>query len=91
MPKWMQIVSNVTGRKLFIGDVFGASFGDALLAAKATGQIKDLNEMESLISYQGEMYPDETQTNFYRPYVQWYIELYEKTKEIMHQLSGKKE
>lgn len=91
VPKWMQIVSDVSGRQLLIGDVFGASYGDALLVALATGEIKSLKEMESFISCQAQMHPDKEKTILYQPYVESYIKLYEKTKEIMHYMSVKKE
>lgn len=85
-PKWMQIVSDVTGKSMYLGGVYGASYGDALLAAKATGFIKDEKELESYISYRGEIEPDEERHHKYQPYLEKYIELYENTKDIMHSL-----
>lgn len=86
-PKWMQIVSDVTGKELHIGSVFGASFGDALLAAKATGYIKDEKEMEKYISMQGQISPDSARYEKYQKYLDEYIRLYEQTKDIMHAMS----
>lgn len=86
-PKWMQIVSDVTGKELYLGSVFGASYGDALLAAKAVGYIKDERELEEYISYQGKISPDPARHEVYQKYLDKYIELYEDTKEIMHSLS----
>ena len=85
-PKWMQIVSDVTGKSLFLGSVFGASFGDALLAAKATGCIRDLEQLEKYISYRGTVQPDAARHRQYQPYLDRYIRLYEATKDIMHEL-----
>ena len=87
-PKWMQIVSDVTGRPLYIGSVYGASFGDALLAAKAVGFIKDESEMEKYISYQKTIEPDKNNHEKYQPYLDQYIKLYEQTKDIMKFLSS---
>lgn len=87
-PKWMQIVSDVTGKNLYLGGVFGASFGDALLAAKATGYIRDEKEMEAYIAYRGEIEPDQKRHRQYQPYLSQYIELYKDTKDIMHRIGN---
>lgn len=81
--KWMQIVSDVTGKNLSLGGIFGASFGDALLAAKAVGVVRDLN---GFISYHGEYQPDSSRHKKYKKYIKLYTKLYEDTKDIMHAL-----
>ena len=85
-PKWMQIVSDVTGKELFLGSVFGASYGDCLLAAKAVGCIRDRADMQARITYGGRVTPDAARYAQYQPYLDRYIELYERTKDIMHSL-----
>lgn len=84
--KWMQIVSDVTGKDMYIGSIYGASYGDALLAAKAVGYIKDEKELKKYINYQGIITSDWERHEQYQPYLDSYIDLYQQTKEIMHRL-----
>ena len=85
-PKWMQIVSDVTGQKLMLGGVFGAAFGDAMLAALGTGAFAGVEDMERAVRFNGDINPDIDKKAFYASYVDKYIALYEKTKDIMHSL-----
>lgn len=84
--KWMQIVSDVTGKELQLGSVYGASYGDALLAAKATGYIKSEEELERYIVYQKSVFPDQKRHETYQTYLDIYTDLYLQTREIMHKL-----
>lgn len=84
-PKWMQIVADVTGQELLIGSVYGASFGDALLAAKAAGYIADMAEVKRLITYQDRVRPEAENREKYRPFVDRYEKLYLATKDLMHE------
>ena len=85
-PKWMQIVSDVTGKPMYLGSVFGASYGDALMAAKAVGHIQNEKELETYITYRGEITPDAQRHEQYQPYLDTYIRLYDDTKAVMHEL-----
>ncbi len=85
-PKWMQIVSDVSGRKLHLGEVFGAAYGDALLAALGTGRFKNMEEVKKLIHFRGEVVPDTENTEKYRKYQDIYTKLYQVNKELMHEL-----
>jgi len=85
-PKWMQIVSDVTGQKLMLGGVYGAAFGDAMLAALGTGTFASVDEMERVVKFNGDISPDKEKKEFYASYVDKYIALYEKTKDIMHSM-----
>jgi xylulokinase len=86
---WLQIVSDVTG----IGQVvpaltIGASYGDAFLAGLAAGILdrEDINHWvknASMISPNSQLYPA------YDEYYSDYLELYTKTKDIIHRLSGR--
>lgn len=83
-PKWMQMVSDITGKRLLLGGVFGAAFGDALLAALGTGGIASAAELEKLIAYRGDIAPNAEHTRQYAPCVDRYTALYELTKQLMH-------
>lgn len=85
-PKWMQIVSDVTGQKLMLGGVYGAAFGDAMLAALGTGTFASVDEMERVVKFNGDISPDKEKKKFYASYVDKYIALYERTKDIMHSM-----
>ena len=85
-PKWMQIVADATGKELLLGGVYGAAFGDALLAAQGTGAIKSTQDMEKRVRFNGVIRPDPQKTAIYDPLVEDYIRLYEQTKQIMHRL-----
>ena len=85
-PKWMQIVSDVTGQKLMLGGVYGAAFGDAMLAALGTGTFASVDEMERVVKFNGDISPDKEKKEFYASYVDKYIALYERTKDIMHSM-----
>ncbi len=85
-PKWMQIVSDVTGKQLALGSTYGAAFGDTLLVAYSIGDISSLKEMEDLVEFKGTIEPSSSNTERYKKYVEGYIQLYEQTKTLMHQL-----
>lgn len=85
-PKWMQTICDIVGREMILGGVYGAAFGDALLAALGTGGISGIEELSKLIQFHGKLSPDLEHTKLYEPFVKWYTELYEATKTIMHQL-----
>ncbi|MEG1191521.1 MAG: FGGY-family carbohydrate kinase [Oscillospiraceae bacterium] len=85
-PKWMQIVSDISGRELTLGQVFGAAFGDALIAAMAVGHFSSMEEATRKIEFSGSVTPNLENTAKYAPYLKRYTELYSQTKELMHGL-----
>lgn len=85
-PKWMQIVADVSGRELLLGGVYGASFGDALLAALGVGRFGSVEELAKLVSFNGAIHPNSTHTALYAPKLDMYTELYERNKDLMHRL-----
>jgi len=84
--KWMQILSDVTGREIEIGSVFGASFGDALMAAHAEGTVKDIRKLLAGMTEPKKMVPDQERHGQYQPYVEKYKKLYVSTKDLMHSM-----
>ena len=85
-PKWMQIVSDASGKEMLLGEVFGAAFGDALLAALGTGRFQSMDEIAKLISFRGKITPDLEKTKLYSKYKDIYTKLYWNTKDFMHML-----
>ncbi len=85
-PKWMQMVADITGRELLLGDTCGAAYGDALLAALATGHFRNAAEMTALTRVRGCLRPDPERHRLYEPYKRIYTELYRQTRMLMHEL-----
>jgi sugar (pentulose or hexulose) kinase len=75
----------VTGKELLLGGVYGAAFGDALLAAYAIGDYKSIEELEMRVKFRGSIKPNLNNTKLYQKKIEQYIQLYEQTKELMHQ------
>lgn len=83
--KWLQIVSDISGKEQNIAQVeTGAAYGDALLAALGTGFYKDSRELANRIRLKSSVQPDPQKTAQYAPYKEIYAQLYEATKQIMH-------
>lgn len=85
-PKWLQIVSDICGRELYVGMAYGAAFGDALLAALGTGYFKSTEDICKLINFTNKVLPVPDHTTQYAPYKKLYAELYRQTKNIMHEI-----
>jgi len=84
--KWMQIVADATGRELRLGGVYGAAYGDALLAALATGGISGINELRAMLRFGERVAPDMNNHGIYAKYAALYTELYETNKNLMRKL-----
>jgi xylulokinase len=81
--RWMQIVSDVCGKRLFIGGVYGAAYGDTLLAALGTGAFASVEDISKLVGYSDEVLPDFNNTVKYKPFVDVYTQLYQRNKDLM--------
>lgn len=83
---WMQVVSDITGREQDVPEqTIGASYGDALLAAIATGAVPagtDWSRVADVIR------PDPTTRSTYEKLADLYNRLYPETKDIMHELAA---
>ena len=83
--KWMQIVSDICGRKQYVArDGFGAALGDAMLACLGAGGYGSLREMAEHTQKKRAVIPDETARGIYQECYRQYTALYGATKDIMH-------
>jgi xylulokinase len=86
---WTQIVSDVTGRKQYLPEqTIGASYGDALLAARSVGLVEpeaDWTEIAATVE------PQEENRKVYDELYEVYRNLYPATREQMHYLAGMQE
>lgn len=85
-PKWMQIVADISGRELLLGGVYGASFGDALLAGLGVGCFSGVDDLAKRVGFNGTITPNPANTKTYAQLLDVYTELYESTKHLMHRL-----
>ncbi len=84
--EWMNIISDITNKKLHINKVtVGASYGNAFLAALASGTVKDSSEINSWISLNKCIDPSEN-NEIYDKYYDIYKNLYPAVKDFIHQL-----
>ncbi len=84
-PKWLQIVSDISGKEMYTAEVeAGAAYGNTLLAALGVGHYRDLKEVASIIKKKNIFTPSDENHKTYAPYLKNYRRLYEATKDIMH-------
>ena len=87
-PLWMEILSNVTGRRMTVpaGGV-GAPLGDALLVGVGTGLFEDYDVVSDWTDTGAVYSPDQGTHDTYDEYYEIYKRLYQNTKTEMHQLA----
>jgi xylulokinase len=87
---WLQIVSDVTGfTQLLPERTIGAAYGDAFLAALATGTVRGLDSLErEWVTIADEVHPDESSAERYRQIQVLFHELYTRTRSTVHALGG---
>jgi xylulokinase len=82
---WTQIVSDVTGRPQNLPEqTIGASYGDALLAARSVGLAEPGADWSNIAET---VEPKEENTEIYDELYRIYRELYPATREQMHNLA----
>ena len=85
--EWLQIIADVTGHTVKTAKVtIGAAYGDAMIAAVGTGGFKGYDELEQYIEPGIRIEPRKENQKIYGPLKKIYHELYQKTKDLMHQL-----
>ncbi|MGB7114772.1 MAG: FGGY-family carbohydrate kinase [Anaerolineales bacterium] len=86
---WLQIVSDVAGIEQIVpAQTIGASYGDAFLAGVAAG-ILNRESITDWVQGGEIIQPNPESQQVYQPYYQDYLDLYERNKEIMHNLAAK--
>jgi xylulokinase len=86
---WTQIVSDVTGRAQDLPEqTIGASYGDALLAARSVGLAQPETDWSKISST---VEPEERNRRVYEELYRIYRELYPATREQVHKLADMQE
>lgn len=85
-PLWLQIISDVTGKKQSISEVtFGAAYGDAFLAGIAAGMIQKERNSQ-WVRDKCKVIPMRSREALYSSRFSLYKELYENTKALMRKI-----
>ncbi len=84
--EWVQIVSDVTGIPQVIPrSTVGASFGMAMLAARASGLNVEVDEWNPAAEV---VVPDESHRSLYDDRYRLFVELYRATAPVVHSLAA---
>ncbi|MGN1230342.1 MAG: FGGY-family carbohydrate kinase, partial [Anaerotignum sp.] len=87
-PVWMQCLADILEQEISVPEItVGAAYGDALMAALAGGGFRDWAELSGKIQMAKSYVPNDETFHIYRKQGVLFDALYEKTKEIMHQLA----
>jgi xylulokinase len=86
---WLQIVTDVTGEPQVVPErTVGASYGDAMLAALATGLVPDVETLlKQWVKVAEILEPDTERHARYNEYYRVYRDLYENAKGELHALA----
>lgn len=85
---WLQIVSDVTGQPQEVpAFTFGASYGDAFIAATAIGMYQKLSDVHHWVKAGRTIQPNPAATARYQPYYEVYRDLYRHAREDLHRLA----
>lgn len=83
-PAWLQAVSDISGKRQHVAEVeTGAAYGDALIAALATGFYRDSEQVAEQIRIKRTIEPDMDNYAAYAPSRSRYDRLYRQTRDIM--------
>jgi len=87
-PLWLQVVSDVTGLPQEVPELtIGASYGDAFLAGLATGVVPGIDSLRSQWVRGGRVVvPNPELASLYSEGYELYLQLYERTRDIVHAL-----
>lgn len=85
---WMQCLADTLEQEVSVPEIsIGAAYGDALMAALAGGGFKDWAELSEKIQVAKCYTPNAETFESYRQHGKLFEVLYEKTKDIVHQLA----
>lgn len=83
-PAWVQAVCDATGMAQDLpAQTVGAAYGDALLAAVATGQLPDVGAAAELVEIAQRVEPDPALREFFDGRYAAYRELFERTRPVV--------
>lgn len=86
-PVWMQILADVAGMPVQVTEPWQtASYGDACMAAIGCGILEDFSALKKAIPLSRPVMPDPQRHALYQRYLDLYENLYERTKDLMHDL-----
>lgn len=84
-PVWLQSVSDITGVTQRIPEItLGASYGDAFLAGYAAGIFSHPQEISQWVTADRSVKPNAANADVYAERMQTYLDLYQRTKDLMH-------
>jgi xylulokinase len=85
-PVWLQVVSDITGKPQQIPAItLGASYGDAFLAGLGVGVFDSYQDIDTWLRHHRTIEPNPETTAKYERYWPIYLELYRRTKDLMHE------
>jgi xylulokinase len=86
---WLQVVSSICKVEQYIPKVtYGASYGDAFLAALGIGWYDKLEDIEAWVDYIEVIRPKERDSEIYDQFYHLYQDIYKQTKDSMDRLSS---
>ena len=86
-PTWMQIVADIAGIPIRISEPWQtSSYGDAMMAAIGEGTLADFRALKAAMPEVSVVEPDMANHERYMQYYPMYIELYERNKDLMHNI-----
>lgn len=87
-PVWMQIVADMLGREIYTPKIsIGAAYGDAIMAALASGAVSSWKEMDQIVEKGQVISPIDANHQIYQRCRPVFDQLYLATKDLMHALS----
>lgn len=89
---WMQCLADILEQEIGVPEVsLGAAYGDALMAAMAAGEIAGWEELAAKIQVEKRYLPREEYFAGYRKQGRIFDTIYDRTKDLMHQLEEAEE
>ena len=84
---WLHMIADISGETLNTARVtMGAAYGDALMAALASGRYNSFADFNAVIKPGRVIEPNMKNNELYKPYRKIFDQLYLNTKDLMHLL-----
>ena len=86
---WLQVVSDICGvRQTVPAVVVGACYGDAFLAGLGAGLFESPSDIGQWLEQPRQVIPNEDLAERYDRYHEVYLQLYDRNKDLMHELTA---